>query len=196
MLSKIVKSNKSGFSLLEVMVAMFVFTVVMLATVAFFGTTVASYRNARAIQQDLENAQYAMNLMAKTIRTSSIGTCNIPNSSKLCVYDYSQSQCIIYKLSSSSLQKGSGSPTTPDDVSTCPFSTIESGGMNNMTGDVFINNLTFAPILSSSTVVGKVTISMEICPPNSDNTACSTREQDRVKIQSSVSLRDYNISGI
>jgi prepilin-type N-terminal cleavage/methylation domain-containing protein len=183
--SNIIKKNKRGFTLLEVMVAVSIFALLMAASSTIFANAFKAYRNARAIQKDLENAQYTMNLMAKTIRTSSVMSLGSDN---IDIYDYSQDKCIRYKLSVNKIITGSSTPSPSGDKSQCIFSA------SNELSNISVENLSFSGSSSKKTpsIVGKVTISMKICA----TLGCSGREKDAVQIQTSVSLRDYSEAGL
>jgi len=176
---------KKGFSLLEVIVAVFIFVLVVSAASMTFINAIKGYDNAKTIQRDLEGAQQAMNIMAKTLRTSSIvDDSQLP--SRLDIYDYSQGRCIVYAFVGNTLQYGSiGSA----DKATCNFGTISLSEML----PTFVTG-SFDAVMSTSTpsFVGKATISMEVCHPD----GCGVTYIDKAIIQTTVSLRDYVESGI
>lgn len=186
--SNIIRKNKGGFTLLEVMVAVSIFALLMTASASIFANAFKAYHNARAIQKDLENAQYTINLMAKTIRTSSVMSLG---SNNINIYDYSQSKCIRYGLlSGNTIKTSSSNPSTPGDKSTCSF-----GGSLTDLSNVSVENLSFSggqSLKLPSPLVGKVTISMKICA----SSGCTGQEKDAVQIQTSVSLRDYSEAGL
>jgi Tfp pilus assembly protein PilV len=182
--------SKVGFTLIEVMVSIFVFVLIMIGTSRIFASSISSYRNAKAIQRDLENAQYAMNLMAKTIRTSSVIN---SSSGSIDIYDYSQGKCIRYALSGNVMKSGSSVPLTPGNKNTCSFSVsgdLTSGA--SVESAIFSVTKSSKPPVTANPTVGKVTISMKICA----NSGCSGSEKDTFQIQSSASLRDYGEVGL
>jgi len=174
------KTKHSGFSLIEVLMATFVFAVIMIGVSGAFSSSFFSYKNTKAVQNDLEQAEYAMNLMAKTIRTSSV---IIPASSSnvatIVIYDYSQTKCIAYQFVGSSLNSAS---TVMADKSTC-ISLASAGTLSNMIGNV--TNVSFSVTPSALGTIGRVTISMEV-----------GSVKDKARLQTTVSLRDYSVSGI
>jgi len=115
------KKNK-GFTLIEMMVSIFIFAIMMTSIAGIFARQISSYKKTRIMANDLENAQFALNYIAKTLRTSSIigegtsagGTALLDkqqngaewendfwatpiNEDKgLIVYDFSQEACIIF----------------------------------------------------------------------------------------------------
>lgn len=183
--------NKNGFSLMELMVSMFVFSVIMAAVVGVFAQSASSFRRAKDIQRNLEDAQYAMNLMAKTIRTSSV---EYDYTENLDIYDYSQSKCIRYSHSDETkkIKYGEISADDPDscsDLDSITLSDLISGYVNSVSFDVTPSEVPTAP---DPGIVGKVTISMEVCA----TADCEAMEKDKVRIQTTVSLRDYGVSGL
>lgn len=176
---------------MEVIVAMFIFAIMMMATTAFFGKSMFSYRSARAIQKDLESAQFAMNLMAKSLRTSTVF-----DSGKILyvkIFNYSQNKCIDYKFESNALKIGTrsyASDNVEDNKTDCQNFTFQPSDFNSMitsTVTGFFNSIPSVP-----NAVGRVTISMKVCPES----GCSGNPKDEAKIQSTVSLRDYKEAGL
>lgn len=156
--------RKQGFSLIETLIAVFIFSLVMTMLIQIFVGFLKNYTKSRTTQRDIENVQYAMNLMAKTIRTS-----DVPNFSgqmtSFMVFDYSQTagNCIryTYDLNSSTISISLG---TAGNLADC---SLPSTVMSNPT--VFVNNVVDAEIDSEKTVTGgpsidygKVTISLQV----------------------------------
>jgi len=155
--------------LLEVMVAVFIFSLIMIAASYIFVKAFQGYRNARAIQKDLENAQYTMNLMAKTIRTSSIIS---SGTDYVRIFDYSQTAgngCIEYRFNNSENKIKAGSTHTTDKASCTGSTSITLSDLSN----VYVDKAVFSVVKSESGKVGKVTISMKVCPPS----GCSGSEK-------------------
>ncbi len=112
--------KRKGFTLIELMVSIFIFLIIMTAIVAIFARQIQAYRHARVSQGDLENAQFAMNYMAKTLRTATVlgrnnedlrdpaqfesvqgdaddfSLLRIDGSNKLVLYDFSQELCMRF----------------------------------------------------------------------------------------------------
>lgn len=185
-----INKKQKAFSLVEVVVASFVFAVVMVGVAGAFSSSFFSYKNGKKIQQDLEQAQFVMSLMAKMIRTSSvIAPASAGNVTDLKVYDYSQGKCMEYKFNSATneLEMGSATPTDSNNpLTTCPAITTTVITTKNL------NNVNFYASPSTTGSVGKVTISMEIC----STSGCLGSNNDRVRLQTTVSLRDFEEVGI
>lgn len=115
------KNGKRGFTLIELIVSIFIFLIIMTAIVGIFAQQIMAYRHARVSQNDLENAQFAMNYVAKTLRTATIlGEDNldlrdpvqfgdedftedftlyeIDAQRKLVLYDFSQELCMRFSF--------------------------------------------------------------------------------------------------
>lgn len=110
--------NVRGFTIVELMVSIFVFLLIMLAIVQIFTQQINAYRHARSVQNDLENAQFAMNYLSKTFRTAAVlgsttdgdlrqymqdnysnddfATSTLQMGEGLFVYDYSQELCMKF----------------------------------------------------------------------------------------------------
>ncbi len=117
--------TKKGFTLIEMMISIFIFAIMMTSIAGIFARQISSYKQTRIMANDLENAQFALNYIAKTLRTASIlgqgssaggemfidydpnGTEDqdwltdfwakpVDNGKGLIVYDFSQEACIIF----------------------------------------------------------------------------------------------------
>lgn len=181
--------TKQGFSLVEVIISVFIFSLAMVLLTGSFASFFKNYANQKKLQKNFENAQYVTNLMAKTIRTSHIlnssGTFSLRNNN-LNIYDYSQGKCISYRLAERSLghyalQGIERDPATAGDPNSCSFpngefSDLTSGIINNVYVVVYPTNATTDPI-----ELGKVTMSVFV-ESEGQNFA-------EMPIQVSVSLR-------
>lgn len=175
---------KNGYSFIEVIVAIAVFSVVVLTAVGVFSSSAGNYRRTRDSQRNLEAAQQAMNLMAKTIKTGVIGGSSGAEDN-INLYDSSQGKCIKYAFNSTSkiLEYYQKTGASISDCSGYSASSEMAGG---------IANLQFKKTLPvAGSVIGKTTIAMKICLTPAD---CSG--QDIVQIQTTVSARDYEEIGI
>lgn len=169
---------------MEMIVAIFVFSLVMTTVMATFTSVVTARKRTKAIQQDVEDARYAMELMAKTLRTSSVLSATATD---LQMFDYSQSQCTEYKYDNVAKKLGSLSGTwtnsaIPNVTPACTFSGISNDMTSGFVGSANFSAISSAPAPSKK--IGKVTIAMKVCY----NKDCST---DAPTIQTTVSLRDY-----
>jgi prepilin-type N-terminal cleavage/methylation domain-containing protein len=187
-------SSRRGFSLVEMLVAIFIFSLMALATSATLVKSFSAYKRAKNIQKNLEDAQYAIALMSKTLRESVVVSVS-GTVSNITAYSYSQKKCIKYSFNSSSGRLESGS-VVADDLTACTSSTSIStipltGQFVNTSSSRFYVVPSVAPVPPTTPgTVGRVTISMEICSAQ----VCSTANTDKARIQSTVSLRNYATS--
>lgn len=177
-----IKRNIHGFTFLEVIIAVAIFAIIMVAVSGIFGKSFKSYRGTQAIQKDMENAQFALNLMAKTVRTSKIIVPSVTNTVlAIRIYDYSQlsNKCIEYKFENNKLKSGASNIADADEMLCTSTTSIV---LSDMTTETITGSFSVVP--SSPTVIGRVTISAEVCPPG----GCSGAEKDRARVQTTVSL--------
>lgn len=181
--------DKRGFTLLELLISVFIFSLVMVIVTSLFTRIVAFNKRSRSIQQNMEDVRFAMELMAKTVRTSSVVSCNNFNhpicnaqESSIEVYDYSQNKCIRFYLKSKRIRMDSAAT----DRANCR-SGVTLTGIDLV--DNFVMNLDFRATKTdnASSQVGKVTISAEVC----STASCTGVENDRANLETTLSLRDY-----
>lgn len=167
-----------GFTLTEILVSMFVFSIMMVSVSQISSTTFFGYRNTRAIQRDIENAQFAMNVMAKELRTSSVvSAAGTQTSVKF--FDYSQEKCFQYRIVSERLEVDSADDVDADACRNRTFSTFLPVSTGVIAGS-------FRVTPSTAGVVGKVTMFLDI----------SEGPSHHARIQTTVSLRNFAVSGI
>ena len=197
--------KRKGFSFLEVMISLFIFALMMTTISMIFASLFKNYKRARTVQINLENAQFTMNSMAKALRTSSIIDPTSPGTvSSIRFFNYSDGTCVSYRLQGNSLQAAidtyPGTDQTSGAKKTWCSSEANLSNYSNLTSS-FVNDVRFGVIPSSEgtggeaesyySVVGKVTILIEVC----ESFGCP-ESQDKAKIQTTVSLRDYNTVGL
>jgi len=181
-IKKIENLNRKGFTLVEVMVALFVFALVMTATSVTFTKAFRVYSDAKDVQENMENAQYAMNLMAKTFRTSSVASSDGTFDS-VTVFDYSQAvgpadgKCIRYYFDSVNNRIMKSENNAPN-LTSCG-SAAQPTGLPITSGNIVAAEFDVRSS-SAGSVVGKVTFSMKL-----------KKGKSEVDIQTTTSLRDY-----
>lgn len=179
----LMKNNKQkGFSFVEVIMAVAIFSVIMVVATNIFAKTSKSYHNARAIQINLENAQQVINIMAKTLRTSNVSS-PAGKSASIDFYNYSQGECITYSFAGNELSYGSA---ISDSRENCVFPLATPLKLISESNS-FIKDGFFDIKPSVSGVVGRVTISMELCPSG----GCDLSIKDSARVQTTVSSRNY-----
>lgn len=168
---------KKGSTLVESLVAVFVFALASVMIAGSFASFYKNYQNTRNVQRGAESAQYALNQMAKTLKTSKVTTTAV---FPLRAYDYSRStgNCIGYDFSDNKIVMDSSSPITAGDPTTCSF-----GNAANFS-DLTLNDVSAAFVdatASTPAIRGKVTISLMIKEAGSTSAP--------VPVQMTVSLR-------
>lgn len=102
-----------GTSMLEVLVAIAVFTIIMVSSVNIFANMTQTRIKFDAIRKNHENAQIAIDSLAKSIRSGVVvspTTNALSGTSTIRIYDYSQGSagfeglCIEYRFDSASLR--------------------------------------------------------------------------------------------
>jgi prepilin-type N-terminal cleavage/methylation domain-containing protein len=179
----LLRKKLQGFTLIEVLVSLFVFVIILTATSQIFSQAFFGYRSTKSVQRDVENAQYSLNTMAKELRTSSIvNPASGPVSSQsVKFYDHSQGICFQYRISSSMLQVARVAVASATDCAAAglgSFTTISTGVIS---GRFIVTPSSIAPVQ-----VGKITVSLEI----------SEGPTHTARIQTSASLRDYGHIGL
>lgn len=185
-------NRKKAFTLIEVIIAMGIFTIVMGGSAGVFASAFKSYKASKNVNENVKNAQYAMSLMAKTFRTSSVMAGS--NASMLDICDYSQTSCFRYQFNAGTLTRDTASQVfDANNICTCGVFTGAPLPIATTTG-IVNGAFEFTPSsgvesTGESTTVGKVTVRMDI-------TSGTGSESSIAKLQSTVSLRDYQTSNI
>lgn len=187
--------SKKGFTLVEVLVAMFIFTIAMVAISEIFVSFIKSYRTARVMQKDLQDAQQASNYISKTLRTSTVMSGD-DKGKIIVIYDYSQGKCIEYSFAEDGLFMKIASPD-PDEAEKEPVGDkaceksifLSSESAKLIDGEVieegkFVRSISSAyegEEISNDARVGIVTVLISL----------KTGHGAPLNIQTSASLRDY-----
>lgn len=198
------KQKVNGFTFIEIIIAVFIFALMMMAVAGIFSSSIGGYQKARAVQKNLEDAQFVMNQIAKILRTSSIADDSFLDSivsDSIVVFDYSQGKCFRYTFDGNKIKFGKReAPVLAGEEKELfekdPIAWCNSNKPNaptpmadlNVTGKFKITK-SKPSIDNENGVLGKVTISMKVC----SNVGCTA---DKADIQTSVSLRDYYNAGI
>lgn len=125
-------SKKKGFSLIETLVAILIFTLAIGMIASTFEGFLKTYLTEKRQKNMTENAQFALNLMEKTIRTSvvstSSGSINLDfagaDLKKIKLFDNSQNKCVIYRYNNTAPNKKIDMATfisSTDGISGCDF---------------------------------------------------------------------------
>jgi prepilin-type N-terminal cleavage/methylation domain-containing protein len=171
---KILK-NKKGFSLLEMLVAVFIFSLVIVVVISVFVNVVNVRKKTKEIQQNMENARVAMGTIAKEVRNNPMIS---QSASFVRMYDDAQKLCLEYAFASSNLYYRY---LTVVDQSGCTAATSLTGSVPMLSGNVS-GKFEIVPSVADVSV-GRATILMEV--QNSAST-------DKIKLQASASLRSLS----
>jgi prepilin-type N-terminal cleavage/methylation domain-containing protein len=180
MISGIKKKKYKGFSLMEMLITVFIFSLITVTAIAAFTRVFTAREKIRQAQLNLENVRSAMELMAKTMRMSSnLSGTNPATGSYQSIYLYNTSlNCISYRFNGGQLQQASasGAVAVPSDCDSSKFNNGDYSPMTdiNVTGSFYVVK---TDIISNPKVIGKATISVTV--DNKDH------------LQTSVSFRDY-----
>lgn len=194
--------KQKGFSLVELLVVVFMSSLILVAITGLFMYIFGSYRSIRTMQKDVENAQFALNTMSKTLRTSTVmqptGSTateegSVQSAATIYAYDYSTQRCFIFRFSGSALLSGSGATSGADDIErrhNCNFSNSGvAGSLQELTTGTVNGQFYIIPSgdeASGTHRVGRVSISME----------ANSELAHPVDLQTTVSLHDYTYVGL
>jgi hypothetical protein len=211
MKNKITKNNKRGLlavrrgmSFMEAIIGIFIFTVVMLAVTTIFTSSFGGYRKADKMAQNIEDANFALNDVAKTLRTSVIlgcynpgcGTAATVDTKEIRFFDYSQTLCGRFVFSSSSggrllMQK---SDSSVDTAALCLSATFPTQVVvtNGFVDGNFLVTRSWNNVAPTPDQMGKVTMRIKVC----SDLNCLGAKNDSVVLQTTVSSRDYTTVGL
>lgn len=176
--------NSRGFSLLEVLLATFIFSIIMVGVTSYFVSITVANQNTKRLQQNLEDIQFTMNRIAKSLRTSVV----ISSHGDLRVFDYSQSLCLRYKFEGNGMVEYSAllPEGEPDEKVWCnnlSLSSFTSSTLVSVTNGAALSGQFFVSPSSDtpgSEAAGRITMNATISRQGSSST-----------IQTTVSLRNY-----
>lgn len=185
---------------MEMIVALFIFVLIITTIVAVFVSSYRSQNYSQDVQESLENIRVSMEAMAKNIRTSNldypVSSGSVNETDDIYIYDYSQGKCIGYRFSND----GSGEKilefveeemsrlnSAGTDIINCRDE-LQSGTFNNFIGDTSLYDGKFyvrdtaqesdPEANSNDGYNGQVTIVIQL-------------EEGSSPFETSVSLRDY-----
>jgi len=170
-------TNQAGTTLFELVVAMAIFIVLMLALTSIFQLVYQAQRNAVDARNTQESMRYVMEVFSKELRSAKRddGSCGASLAGK--IYDTSVSvlnfrnykdQCVSYYLIGDNLMVDRGSVTataTPNEIK--------------------VNNLSFV-VQENASTQARVTIEVDVEALN------RTSNKQQLKIQTTVSSRYYD----
>ena len=174
---------------MEVLIATFIFSIIMIAVTSYFVSVTAANQNSKRLQQNLEDVRFVMNRIAKVLRTSVVIATSNSTSSEIRVFDYSQKRCLRYRFEGNSVVEYS-SVSLPvgqlDEKGWCAgmLSFSSSTLMSVSTGVSLSGQFVIVPsddgATGGSKLAGRVTMNATV-----------TRRNNASTIQTTVSLRNY-----
>ncbi len=185
-MKKNIKKYK-GFSFIEMMVTVFVFSIVVTTSLAVFVNVSTTQKRSEEVQKHMEDLRLTLELMAKNIRMSSVdvsGT-GVQEVQDLYFYNYSQGKCINYCITNTNIYSREIEVTRSDylDCHDAFLGNCETNGfsMINLDSEIAGN---FRVIPTDETPTGNAglaTVSIEF-------------NDSEDKMQTTVSLRDYQFT--
>ncbi|MFZ2226847.1 MAG: prepilin-type N-terminal cleavage/methylation domain-containing protein [Candidatus Moraniibacteriota bacterium] len=170
------KNKYSGFSLIEMLISVFIFTLIVTVVTFAFSKAFFSSQKTRVVQRNIEDGRIAIETMAKNIRMSKK---LVATESTIKMYNNSQDKCIAYVFLNNKLQivmydaEGSTSdPTCADPTMSNAVDLVSA----NITGSFHVDETSTA----SPKRIGRATILVNIGTGT-----------DMQHIQTTVSFRDY-----
>ncbi len=177
-----INKKHKGFSLLEMIIAIGIFSLVVVVAISTFVSITSVRKKTGEIQRNMENARAAMGSVAKALRNSDIITPGSSgNTNTILAYNYSQERCERYSFSGSNLAyffRDVSQADYENDKTLCNSGL--GGSFNMLSGTVSGGTFNVVPSVAGSSV-GRVTILMQI-----QNTAGGV---DKALAQTTVSLR-------
>lgn len=170
--------HPKGFTMIELIVSMFVFVVIVTASAGAFTSAFTARQKAREMQRNLEEARTAIDMMSKNIRMSTklrpAGT-----QSTIYMFNNSQEKCVSYTFSGGKLYSNIYPTSDAPESASYPTCASTVGTTSMISGDVS-GRFLVVPNSESPETIGKVTIKME-----------TTVGDSTERIQTTLSLRDY-----
>ncbi|NTW14303.1 MAG: prepilin-type N-terminal cleavage/methylation domain-containing protein [Candidatus Moranbacteria bacterium] len=189
------RKTLKGFTLVEMVVSVGIFAVMSTVIAGTFASGFSSYRSSRELQRDVESSQFAINTMAKHLRTSSVVT---PSSASMgatdiIFYDYSSGRCFEYDFQGGILEARWRDATDPTD-SEASLAECNSGFLNGRTSNRltsgYVDGRFFvipSSAVSGSEQVGRIATYVTVKE--------SSTKTKTAQVQTTVSLRDYDNAG-
>ena len=179
------KINKKGFSLIEILLAMAVFSMIIGGVVLFSVRSIEAHTKSQAMQNSIDNARFAIEGLNKKIRTSNSIIGSWSSASKaIFLVDNVDGGKYCYKFSSGKLYSGK----LAESATGCPSAL---SGLSVLVGDSLV--LVDGSFYVKDTVATSRGVVTTVVNLSYNDAATSQAEkQGDIVLQSTVSLRDYN----
>lgn len=187
------KKSLRGFTLIEMIISLGIFSIIALAVAGTFASGFSTYKETRALSRNVESAQFAVNTLAKLLRTSTIvepTTATWDN--RIIFYDNSSSRCFQYRVHASAGLSTLQARWFPAiDKALCQNgSSSFPAAFTQVTSGFVTGGFKVVPTVGSPNIpsLGRVTLVLSV-----KENATTTRE---ARVQTTVSLRDYKEVGL
>jgi Tfp pilus assembly protein PilW len=175
--------KKKGFTLVETLVAMLLFTLIVVMVSGVFMTFLKNYVVVRNLQRSTESAQFAMNLMAKTIRTSQVANLiQERGATQLDLFDFSQNVCLRYASTADTITVTFTDDINPVSITDCHFVPASLHATQQITAPEVAVSGSFTIVPSIGPNLGAVSIILTAAEGNA-----------ALLMQTTVSLRNFGI---
>lgn len=196
--SKKILAVRSGMSFVEAIMGIFIFGVLMIAVTNIFASSFNGYKKSEKMARNIEDAQYAIGVMTKSLRTSQIisPSGSFTNAKTITAYDYSEVGCNEFSIDdvrgiiTRKFRSIAYVPGVCDDMSAESANLITTQYVRGSFSGV--GSVPPDPAASIVGSMGKVTIRVTVC----SNDDCAGVKNDTATFQTSVSLRDYSTVGL
>ena len=183
-------SALQGFTLVEMVIAMGILSIMAAAVSGAFSSGFSTYGSSRELQRNLESAQYAMNTLEKFLRTSTVS----PDMSDGTVttirfYEYSSRRCFQYRFvaGTTNVLFAQWYPTVVASPTCAGGAEGTYTALTPVTTGHVSGSFSVVKSTSSPKKMGRVTVNLVV-----KKSAASTLE---ARIQATASLRDYSNVG-
>ncbi len=137
-----------GFSLIEMVIAIFIFSLITLVSISVFSSTALVEKKSQKIQQDLESATTSLELMAKNMKMSNqLDYIIAGDKTGVYMFNASQQLCIEYKFDNNNQELQM--------ATAAPYFDSNSGGVSCKPVDVSYN--AYVAIMKKTTGQFKIT---------------------------------------
>lgn len=177
-----IKNSHKGLTLIELMISIFIFSIVLIGILTLSVSTMNTYAKARAVKNIKENAEHVLSLIAKDVRMGNIASEKVsyPPAKELRL-KRNRGGDVCYKISNDNLKLS----ICNGDCSSCPTDLINlDGSFSHFSGYTgFYSKSTDTKV---SKVRGWAEINLDIVPD-----AGKEMDADQINVQTTVSARDY-----
>lgn len=191
MIKENIFSNKKGFTMIEIMMATSILAIIFGGMTLFGIQVIKGNSRSQAIKNNIENVSYAMEFINKSIRTSNSIAFDESGdeSDEIFIVDNFTEDRICYFFEDKQLKRkiGESDDISCDDISSEAVS-VAGDNKVEITGKFKIKETDLTPESGKDKTRGFVRTTVEL---KYTADAIDNFEEDKMTIQSSVSLRDY-----